>query len=116
MRGRRPQRLLILHLGKMGYLWKTRKIHMLDMFCDLLGHAYCKFIEKICLRARKYYYASIWTYNFSIWHMETLNPLISMISGFSEVSLCPKTNIIHLWRRQETSQSFRKKRNQFTII
>ena len=32
-------------------------------------------------------------------------PIISVISGFSDVSLSPKTNIIYLWRHQDTSNN-----------
>ena len=33
--------------------------------------------------------------------------LISMISGFWDVSLSPKTNMIHLWKHQDTLKSLR---------
>ena len=35
-------------------------------------------------------------------------PLISMISGFLDVSPSPKTNICYLWRPQDTSNNPRK--------
>ena len=34
-----------------------------------------------------------------------------MISGFSDVSLSPKTNIIYRWRDQDTSNVSRKSQN-----
>ena len=36
-----------------------------------------------------------------------------MISGFSDVSLRPQTNIIYLWRPQDTSNNQRKYQNIF---
>ena len=41
-------------------------------------------------------------------------PFISMISGFSDASLSPKTNIIHLWRHQGTTKN-RKTSHMFFI-
>ena len=38
----------------------------------------------------------------------TLKPFIFMDFGFSDVSLRPKTNIIYLWRHQDTPKSTRK--------
>ena len=35
-------------------------------------------------------------------YMRNLNPRISMILGFTDVSLSPKTNIIYLWAPQVT--------------
>ena len=50
--------------------------------------------------------ASIRTYSFSIWLYENPQyPLISMISGFLDVSLLPKTNIIYLLRPRDTSNN-----------
>ena len=40
--------------------------------------------------------------------MRTLEPLISMISAFSYVSVSSETNIIHLWRHQDTLRNPRK--------
>ena len=35
-------------------------------------------------------------------------PLISMISGFLDVSFLPKTNYFYLWRPRDTSNNFKK--------
>ena len=39
---------------------------------------------------------------------ETENPFIVMIWEFSDVSITPKTNIIYLWRHQDTLKNPRK--------
>ena len=41
-------------------------------------------------------------------------PLMFMISGFPDVSLSPKTNIIYFLRHQGTSNDSRKIQNQFS--
>ena len=39
--------------------------------------------------------------------------IIFMISGFSDVSMTPQTNIIYLWRHQDTPNSSRKNTESF---
>ena len=59
-------------------MWLT----YLGDFLDLLGHAYCKMMEKIGLKAPGSYYAPFWSYNFLICLCERLKLNIFMISGF----------------------------------
>ena len=47
---------------------------------------------------------------------ETQNPFIFMISGFSDVSLSPKTNIIYCWRHQDTPNNRRKSEIILTVF
>ena len=77
------------------------------------GHFYNKIMEKICLKAPWYYSAPIWTYYFPICLWERPKLLISMISGLWDGSLSPKTNIIYLWRPQDTSNNPRKSHPSF---
>ena len=56
------------------------------MFGSCLGHLYCKFMEIIGLKALGNYFAAIWFNRFSICSWENTKTLISMISGFSDVS------------------------------
>ena len=69
---------------------KPEKLACLHLFV-ISSHVYGKFVEKICLKAPYYYFAPIWTYNFSICLWENLKLLSSMISEFGDVSLSPKT-------------------------
>ena len=45
--------------------------------------------------------------------MRTLNPIISMISGFSDVSLSPKTIYFYIWRDQNPPNNSSKIPNRF---
>ena len=45
--------------------------------------------------------------------MRTLRPIMFMISGLSDVSLSPKTNMIYFWRHQDTLNNPRKIPNHF---
>ena len=55
-----------------------------------VGHLYCEFMEKICLKAPSNYSASFWISSCSISLFENPHPpIISMISGFFSVSLSP---------------------------
>ena len=67
-----------------------------------LGNLYGDFMEKICLKAPGNYSAPIWSYKCSICLWEKPETLMSMISGFSNVSPGAKTNYFHLWRHQDT--------------
>ena len=58
----------------------------------ILQRFYGKLIEKICFKAPGNYSASFWSYDFSICLWENPETLISMISGFSDVSPAPKTS------------------------
>ena len=51
--------------------------------------------------------ASIWSYNFSICLQENLKLIISMISGFLDVSLSPTTNYFYLLNPQRASNNSR---------
>ena len=66
------------------------------------GHLYGKFTEKIYLKAPGSYPGPFWSYNFSICLSENPKAFISMMSGLFDVSLSFKTNIIYLWRPQDT--------------
>ena len=46
-------------------------------------------------------------------YMMTFKPQISMISGFVDVSLSPKTIYFYVWRHQDTQHDPRKKRKSF---
>ena len=46
-------------------------------------------------------------------YMRTLKPFSFMISAFLDMSLSPKTNIIYLWRPQDTLDNPRKIPNHF---
>ena len=48
--------------------------------------------------------------------MRTFKPLISMISGFSNVSMSPKTIYFYLRRPQDTSNNSRKFPNHLKYI
>ena len=48
------------------------------------------------------------TFRFHYW--KTLKSLIFMISGFLGVTMCSKTNIVYLWRHQDTPNNSRKYR------
>ena len=79
----------------------------------LLKHLYGKFTEKIGLKAPGNYSASFWSYNFSLCSWERPKNLISMIPGFVDASMSPKTNMIHRWRHQDTLNNPRKCKNHF---
>ena len=68
----------------------------------IVGSFYGKFMEIISLKSPGNYSASIWINIFSICLGESLKTIISMISGFWDVSLSSKANIIYLRRPQET--------------
>ena len=70
-------------------------------------HFYCHFVEIIDSKAPGNYFASIWTYNFLICLWEGLKLLISMTSTFLDVSPAPKSNIIYLWRHQDTTKKIK---------
>ena len=55
-------------------------------------------MQKIGLNNAGNYSGPFWTYNFSICLLENPGNLISMNSGFSDVSPSPKANIIYLGR------------------
>ena len=80
-----------------------------------LGNCYGEFIELIHLKAPGNYSASIWTYNFLNCLWENPKTLISMISGFSDVSLTPKTNYLYLLRHQDTSNNPRNPKSLLKI-
>ena len=67
-----------------------------------------KFIEIISLKAPENCSDSFWAYNFSICLWENPKLLISMISGFGDVSLAPKTNCFYLSRPQDAWRNPRK--------
>ena len=68
----------------------------------IFGHFYNKFMEIISLKAPGNYSGSIWTDNFSFCLWQNLKIIISMVSRLSNASPSPKTNIIYLWRHQDT--------------
>ena len=72
-------------------------------------------MEKIWQQAPYNYSASLWIRNFSIRLWEHPNPLIFMISGFLDVTMTPKTNIIYLLRHQDSSNNQRTSPNHFHI-
>ena len=57
-----------------------------------IGNFNCNFIEMIGLKAPGNYPGPFWSNRFSICLWENLKNLSSMISGFLNVSLSPKTN------------------------
>ena len=75
---------------------------------------YGKFMKKMCSKAPGNYSAPYWSYNFSICSWENLNLLISMISGFWDVSPSPKRQLYlsletqYLKRYDKNPQSFLK--------
>ena len=81
-----------------------------------LGHLYCKFNGKDMVKSSMTYSGPFWSYNVSICLWEKTKLLISMIPGFLNVSLRPKTNIIYLWRPHDIFTNPRKSRFIFEII
>ena len=59
-------------------------------------------MEVIGLTAPGDYSGPFWSCNFPIRLWEKPKLLISIISGFGDVSPSPKTNTMYLWRRQDT--------------
>ena len=79
----------LLSIYKKGYGQKLRRIILLH-----LGQVTFRFL----------YRGSLKTIIFTIW-------------GFSNVSMAPKTNYFHLWRRQDTSNNSRKiKTKQIRLV
>ena len=72
------------------------------------GHFYCKLMEIISSKAPGNYSAPFWSYIFSICLWKNQKTIISMISGISDVSPSPQTNIIYLWRHQDILTTSRK--------
>ena len=83
---------------------KNMAVPMMAFVCfrQFLGHTYGKFTEIISLKAPGNYSAPFWSTRLSICSWENPKALISMLSGFLNVSPGPKTNYVYLWRRQDT--------------
>ena len=110
----------------LGYLFKPcfQRIHRVGYVLKLwlsifslafLSHVYGKFMEIISLKAPGNYFASIWINNFSICLWENPKTLMSMISGFPDVSPSPKTNYVYLWRHKDTKKTFKSAPGTFFI-
>ena len=65
-------------------------------------------MEMVLPKAPENYSSPFWAYKFSICSWERAKLLISMISGHLDMSPSPKTNIIYLWRPQDTFKNPRK--------
>ena len=70
------------------------------------------FMERIGLKA-PYNSASFWSYSSSICLWERPSLLISMISGFLNVSLSPKAIHFYLWRPHDSSRNLRTIQDHF---
>ena len=75
-----------------------------------------KFMENIWPTTPYNYSASFCTSSFSIAYGRNRKPLSFMISGFSNVSMTPQTNMICLWRDQDTSNNSRNNPNHVREI
>ena len=72
------------------------------------SHFYYKYIMKrIARKLRRIFLLRFGLVTFRFHDGEDLKPLIFIISAFRDVSLSPKTNIIHPWRHQHNSNSSR---------
>ena len=72
-------------------------------FLELLGNVYSKYYKRLAkIRRTILLHFGLVTFRFA--DTRALKPIISMISGFSDVSLSPKTNYFYLWRPQDTSK------------
>ena len=70
-----------------------KSIGTLENVRQLLNHSCNAFMEITCSKAPQNYSVSIWYFNFSICLWERQHPLISMISGFLNVSLAPNNQL-----------------------
>ena len=86
---------------------------IINGFLQLLSNFSGKFMEIISSKALGNYSASIRSYNFSNCLPENPKTLISMISGFFDVSFLPQTNYVYLWRHQNPPNDSRKVPNRF---
>ena len=80
---------------------KSRENHR-NNYWNLFGHLYGFFIIIIGLKVPGNYSAPFWSYHFSICLWEAQ---FSRISGFSNVSPSPKTNLFYLSRHRDTQQN-----------
>ena len=70
-------------------------------------------IQRISRKRHRVILLPLGLVNFRFHYDKTLKPIIFMISGFSNVSMTPKSNIIYLWRHTDIPNNSRKKPNHF---
>ena len=66
-------------------------------------------MKRIAIKLRRISLLHFVLVTFRFHYGESRKPLIFMISGFSDVSMTHKTNIIYLWRHQDTSNDSRSR-------
>ena len=81
---------------------------MITAFLSLVGHVYGNFLEIIWPEAPGNYSGPFWFNSFSICLWEKLKTLISMLSGFSDVSMNHQTIYFYLSRPQDSFTHPRK--------
>ena len=84
---------------------------------SFVGHFCCKYMEQNTpqkLRRIRLLHCGLVTFRFH--HGRDRKPLMFETSGFLNVSMTPKTNIIYLWRHQMIPNNYRKSPNHFGRI
>ena len=103
----------IFSRGKAGKTWKKQHC---EPFVWLFGNFYRvlwkRYAQKLCNIVLLQF--ELITFRFHYWN--TLKPIIFMISGFSDVSLSPKTIHFYLWRDQIPPNKSRNPKSFFGNI
>ena len=87
---------------------KTRNNNIVDLVCDWLVTCMVNFWKRYAQKLRNLILLQFELISVRFAYGRTRKPLISMISGFSDVSLSPKTIYLHLLRDQKPQNNSRK--------